>query len=138
LDAAGEELVVGLVFELGCRGGVEGLGAKLLEELAAAVGGAAEVEDHHAAGSEDEGFYFVGFAETAGAEGLEGGDEDLLREVFGGVVVAEMAEAVAADARSHLAAELGFGFRGRWGSEAGGLGRYVHGEDFIWNGFLFL
>ena len=88
LDAVGEGLVVGL--KSGCGGGVEGPGAELLEELVAAVRGAAEIEDHHAAGALDKGFDFVGFAEAAGTEGLEGDDEDLLHEVFGGVVVAEM------------------------------------------------
>jgi steroid delta-isomerase-like uncharacterized protein len=134
LDAVGEDFVIEIVFELRLGDGVEGFGAEPFEELVAAVGGAAEIEDHHAAGAKDEGFEFVGFAEAAGAKGLEGSDEDLLGEVIGGVMVAEMTEAVAPDARCHGAAELGLGFGGR--GEVGVVDLEAHAHRFYWKKIL--
>jgi hypothetical protein len=104
LNAVGEDLAVGL--KGGCWSGMQSFGTESLEKLFAPVGGAAKVEDHHSAGAQDEGFHLVGFAESSGAESLEGRDEDLLDEVFSSVVIAKMTKTVAADARSHGAAEF--------------------------------
>ncbi len=80
------------------------------EEAFLALRVAAEVEDSHAAGSEDEGGEFGVVVEAAGGEGFERGEDDVLDEVVGGLFVAEVAEAVEADARGHAAEEFRFGF----------------------------
>lgn len=100
LEAVGELVVVEAGG--GRSGEREGRG-ELLEETVLAAGVAADIEDGHTAGAEDEGGEFGGFAETAEAEGFEDGEEDVLGEVVGGSVVAQVAEAVEPDARGHAA-----------------------------------
>lgn len=106
LDATGEDVVI----EAGRRKGLgEEAGTELFEEALFAQLAAALVEDGHAAGAEDEGGKLIRLAEAAGAQGLEGDDEDLLHEIFSGVVVAEVPEAIKTDTRSHAAAQFGLG-----------------------------
>jgi len=92
LDAAGELVAVEL--RSGRLDGGEHGGAELFEEAIFALRVTAEVEDHHAAGPEDEGDELFGLAEAAGAERFEGRDEDLLGKIVGGGFVAEVTQAV--------------------------------------------
>jgi hypothetical protein len=84
--------------------------SELLKQALFSLDASAEVEDAHAAGTEDERGELAGMAETARAQGFESGEEDLLGQVIGGVFVPEVAEAVEADAWRHAADQFCFGF----------------------------
>jgi hypothetical protein len=100
------------------------------------MGVAADVGDGESAHAEDEGGEVVGGVDAAGAEGFEGGEEDLLCEVGGVVLVAQVAQAVEANAGGHAADELGFGV-GACGGGGDALGESGVGkrEDFQ-SGFI--
>ena len=81
---------------------------ELFEQAFFAARVAAEIEDHHAAGTQNKGAELFGLAQAAGAQGFERGDHDLLCEVVGGRFVAQVAQSIETDARRQAAEEFAF------------------------------
>jgi hypothetical protein len=84
--------------------------AELFEEALFALSVPPRIEDGHTAGSQDVRGELFGIAQAPGAESFQDGDENLLGEIGGGVLIAEVTQAVEANAGGHAAEELGFGF----------------------------
>jgi len=120
LEAAGK-----LVAVEGFGGGAVGVaqvGGEFFVEAVPALGVAAEIERRHPAHAQDERREFGGIAKAVLAEGLEGGEEDVLGEVVGCVVAAEVAQALGCSASS----VYGWAAAGRERGVAG-LQGYGHG-----------
>jgi hypothetical protein len=106
LDATGELLLIDAR-----RGGLDRnqLIPELFQELFPPLGVTAQIENHHPAGSQDEGDEFVPFAQAARAKSFEDGDQDLLRKILRSMLVSQVAQAVEADSGSHAAQKLSLG-----------------------------
>jgi len=113
-------------------------GCELLVEAVLALGVAAEIQCCHPAHAQDERREFGGIAKAVLAEGLEGGEEDVLGEVFGGVGAVEVAQAVEAYARRQTADEFRLGGGVICGADlrhqltVGQVGG--HREQILWKG----
>jgi hypothetical protein len=96
-----------------------------LQQFLAPALAAALVHHGQPAGAEHEGQHALGFAQRSVAQALERQHHDVLRQVGGGVGVAQVAQAVAADARRQQAVELPFRLFAR---AADGRAGYAPGE----------
>ncbi len=114
---------------------------ELFEEALLSLRSAAQVEHGHAANAENEGGEFFRLAEAAGAEGFEGHNEDLLGKVVGGRFVAQVAQAIKANARGHAAEQFGLGVAIAAGADLAGeisVGRCRIGVAGGWLGIASL
>ena len=80
------------------------------EQLRAPDDSAPAIQDHVSAGSQDERRKAFELANPAGAQAVEGHQQDVLGEVVGRGGIAQVAKAVETDARGQATVELRLGF----------------------------
>src|SRR5262249_16893822 len=99
---------LGVERALGGRGGVSHQSrAKALEQLRAPAAVPAPGPERHTAGAEDERAHALGPLDAPGTVRLDHDEQDLLREVFGRVEVAQVAAREEADLRGEARAKVG-------------------------------